>query len=296
MHPKTMLKNPLNRIRLRLPLFLLLLFFGQQYSIADEQKTIRFGILSIAQPARIFASWQPFADYMSQQLGQPVEIVVPRGFGKMKKTISEGKVDFFYINSLVFYRLKQEGKAVAVAQMQNIAGQTTSRSDIFVKRDSGIDSIDDLKDKNIAFVSPMGAGGYLAPRAFLYEFGLESGIETRESFTKNLSNTIHGVLLGDYDAGTMCGVNYKLMSKKIETGELKVIAISEEYPENVIGARNDLPEKQVQQFRDALLNMTETTEGKTILQDMQKMKIKSFIKYDEAMEAITERLLKTGKL
>jgi len=291
-----MLKNPVNRIRLSLPLFLLLLFFGQQYSIADEKKTIRFGVLSIAQPARIFANWQPFADYMSQQLGQPVEIVVPRGFGKMKKTISEGKVDFFYINSLVFYRLKQEGKAVAVAQMLNIAGQTTSRSDIFVKRDSGIDNIDDLKDKNIAYVSPMGAGGYLAPRAFLYEFGLKSGIETRESFTKNLSNTIHGVLLGDYDAGTMCGVNYKLMSKKIETGELKVIAISEEYPENVIGARSNLPEKQVQQFHDALLNMTETTEGKTVLQDMQKMKIKTFIEYDEAMEAITERLLKTGKL
>jgi len=292
---KTMPKLLFIPLRLSYPLLLLLLLLSQ-HSVAGEQKTIRFGVLSIAQPSRIFASWQPFADYMSQHLGRPVEIVVPRGFGKMKKIISEGKVDFFYVNSLVFYRLKQEGKAVAVAQMQNIDGNTTSRSDIFVKRGSGINNIDDLRDKNIAYVSPMGAGGYLAPRAFLYESGLQSGIETKEYFTKNLSNTIHGVLLGDYDAGTMCGVNYKLMSKKIKTGELRIIAMSELYPENVIGGRSGLSVGQLQQLRDTLLSMSENPEGKIILQQMQKMKINNFVEYDDAMESLTEKLLQTGKL
>ena len=128
--------------------------------MAEEVTPVRFGILSIAQPSRIFTKWQPFAEYMSKQLGRPVEIVVPRGFGKMQKTIANGDVDFFYINSYVFYRLKQEGKAVGVAQMENITGRTTSRSKLFVKSDSGINSIADLKGKKIAYVSPMGAGGY----------------------------------------------------------------------------------------------------------------------------------------
>lgn len=275
-------------------LFLILLCLGQQQSLAEEPSTIRFGVLSIAQPSRIFAKWQPFADYMSQQLGQPVEIVVPRGFGKMKKTIAEGGVDFFYVNSHVFYRLKQEGKAIAVAQMQNIDGKTTSRSEIFVKRGSGIDKIDDLKGKNIAYISPMGAGGYLAPRAYLYKSGLKSGIDNREIFTKNLSNSIHGVLLGDYDAATMCGVNYKLMSKKIETGELKVIAVSDDYPENLIGARSDLSPELIEQFRVQLLTMTEVAEGRTLLVNMHSMKIKSFIKYDESIEDMTRDLLKSA--
>ena len=118
--------------------------------MAEEVTPVRFGILSIAQPSRIFTKWQPFAEYMSKQLGRPVEIVVPRGFGKMQKTIANGDVDFFYINSYVFYRLKQEGKAVGVAQMENITGRTTSRSKLFVKSDSGINSIADLKGKKIA--------------------------------------------------------------------------------------------------------------------------------------------------
>lgn len=71
------------------------LCLGQQQSLADENPAIRFGVLSIAQPSRIFINWQPFADYMSKHLGQPVEIVVPRGFGKMKQDISNGKLIFF---------------------------------------------------------------------------------------------------------------------------------------------------------------------------------------------------------
>ncbi len=267
-----------------------------QLSLALEKPVIRFGVLSIAQPSRIFAKWQPFADYMAQQLQQPVEIVVPRGFGKMKQAIADGKVDFFYINSHVFYRLKKKGKAVAVAQMKNITGQTTSRSEVFVKRGSNINSTADLKGKNIAYVSPMGAGGYLAPRAFLYKAGLKGGIDNKESFTKNLSNSIHGVLLGDYDAAAMCGVNYKLMSRKIETGELHIIAASDPYPENLLAARADLSVDTIERFRHVVLNMTNTPNGIKLLEGMYSMKIKSFVKYDDKIEQLTKKLLEEGHI
>ena len=214
----------------------------------------------------------------------------------MKKTIAAGDVDFFYINSHVYFRLKQEGKAIAIAQMQNIAGKTTSRSEIFVRRDSDINDLNDLRDKTIAYVSPMGAGGYLAPRAYLNKSGLEGGKNINEIFTKNLSNSIHGVLLSDYDAAAMCGVNYKLMSKKIETGELKIIGISDRYPENIIGARSTLPSGLVEKFRNELLTMGDNSRGSELLKSMKSMKIKLFVKYDESMGELTQGLIKTGRL
>ena len=167
-------------------------------AIADSNDTdgLRFGVLSIAPPARIYAKWQPFTHYLSEQLGEPVSIIGPRGFGKMKQAASDGTVDLFYVNSHVFFRLKQAGEAVGLAQMQNIDGNVTSRSEIYVRADSDIDQIDQLKNKRIAFVSPMGAGGYLAPRAYLYSRGVITGEDSQEIFTKNLSNAIHQVLLG----------------------------------------------------------------------------------------------------
>ena len=231
-------------------LVLLAVLSGQ---VAAEQDAIRFGVLSIAPPARIHAKWQPFTRYLSEQLGQPVTIVVPRGFGKMKAAAANGQVDIFYVNSHVFFRLQQEGKAVGVAQMQNIAGKVTSRSEIYVRADSGIESIEQLKGKRIAFVSPMGAGGYLAPRAYLHKNGVT---DNKEIFTKNLSNSIHQVLLGDVDAGTMCGVNYRLMSQKVDTGELRIIGASEAYPENLIAARPDLDPVLQNRIRTIIDDMT----------------------------------------
>lgn len=257
---------------------------------------MRFGVLSIAPPARIHAKWQPFIKYVSERLGQPLSIVVPRGFGKMKQAVAAGEVDFFYVNSHVFYRLKQAGQAFGVAQMQNIAGKITSRSEIFVRSDSGIRDLAQLKGKRIAFVSPMGAGGYLAPRAFLYKGGIHTAQDSTEVFTKNLSTSIHKVLLKDLDAATMCGVNYRLMSRKIDTGELRVIGISDEYPENLIAARSDLDPGLVARFRGIVIHMTETPEGERVLDQMRAMKVRRFLPYDPAAESITHKLLEQAEL
>lgn len=256
---------------------------------------VRFGVLSIATPSRIYLEWQPFVDYVSSELGQPVEIVVPRGFKKMKNAAAKGEVDFFYINSHVLYRLKQEGKAEGVLQMQNIEGKVTSRSDIFVRSDSGITNVKQLQDKNFAFISPMGAGGYLAPRAYLYGQGINTKKETTEVFTKNLTTSLHKVLLGDVDAGTMCGVNFRLMQKKIDTGELKIIATSDDYPENVIAYRKGLSPALVKRFQQIVLNMPNTEKGRQTLKLMYSMKILKFLPYDSSIEKMTEKLIKQGE-
>jgi len=185
---------------------------------------------------------------------------------------------------------------VPVAQMENIAGNTTSRSALFVRKDSGIKTIEDLRGKQIAFVSPMGAGGYMAPRASLYESGLSGGKDYKEVFTKNLSNSIHGVLLGDYDAATMCGVNYELMGHKIKTGDLQIIATSQDYPENLIAARSELSSEKIRQFRSELLALDETEAGKKLLEEMSSMKIQNFVKYDKNMIDMTQQLLDAGHL
>lgn len=263
--------------------------------LVQATEPIRFGILSIAPPARIHAKWQPFVRYVSKQLGHEVKIVVPRGFKKMKAAAAAGKVDFFYVNSHVFYRLKQAGKAIDVGQMENITGSITSTSDIFVRNDSDIKTVEDLKGKSIAFVSPMGAGGYLAPRAYMYAKGVKTKNQTKEVFTKNLSNSIHQVLLGDINAGTMCGVNYKLMGKKMDTGELRIIGKSSPYPENVIAARSTIDKTLMNNFKKVVISMPDSIEGQKVLILMHSMKIKRFLAYDVKSEELTKKLLSVGQ-
>ena len=262
---------------------------------AATLKEINLGILSLSPPLKTYKNWKPFATYLAKETGIPVRVVAPRGFGKLKKMAESNQVDLFYVNSHIFYLLKQADKAVAIAQMENIADSTTSQSSIFVRSDSHIDNVSQLKGKTFAFVSPMGAGGYLAPRAFLYQQGLKTREETTELFTKNLTNSIYDVLLGKADAATMCGVNYQLMSEKIDTGELKVIASSGLYPENVLAARADLPRDLITRLQSIIISMPDSSEGRAVLKAMQKMKIKQFIPYDPDIEHLTRDLLKSGE-
>ncbi len=124
---------------------------------ASEILPIRFGVLSIAQPARIFAKWTPFVKHLETQLGRPVVIVVPKGFSKMKQAVANKEVDFFYVNSHVFYRLKQEGRALAVAQMQPWLDGTTvslnNQNQVTMFHKGTMDTYSDIRYKTVNIYS-----------------------------------------------------------------------------------------------------------------------------------------------
>lgn len=272
--------------------FILLLASNAQ---ANDVVKIKFGIVTLGTPSQKYAQWHAFADYLKVKTGFDIEIVAPKGFQAFEKTIDRGAVDIFFTNSFIFYQLKQKGKALGLAQMQNIDGSTMSHSKIFVRSDSGINKIEDLKGKSFSFVSPVGAGGYLAPRAMFQKYGINTKKDLTENFTRNVASSIHSVILDDAQAGTMCGINYRLMSKKLDTAELKIIATSDDYPEGLIGANPDLSESIREKLKYSILGMRQDKKGKEILQTMQKtygMKIGQFIKYDAKVEKITQALVK----
>ena len=262
---------------------------------AQQNDTIKMGVITLASPAKTFRQWRLFAEYLGAKLDRKVEIVVPKGFKKIKKSVENKSLDIFFINSYIFYRLKQQGQAKALVQMSNIDDSVFSRSVLFVRSDSGIEKLKELKGEKVAFVSPVGAGGYLAPRASFYKAGIKTKTQTDEEFTLNLTSSLHKVLLGDVKVGTMCSINYKLMSQRMNIGELKVISESEKYPEALFGARTDLPEDLKKDIAKIMIEMHEDEEGKKILSPLKALKIKKFVAYDEGIEQYTQSLIKEGE-
>lgn len=241
---------------------------------------IRMAILMPAPAKKIHKNWQPLADYLTKAMGQTVTIVTPRGLDQAKAALA--KVDFVYANSYLYSLLAAESKVTAVAQMKNTGGNIYSQGRFLVRNDSAITSIKDIKGKKVALISRFGAGSYLAPRASFAKSGLNIDKDVNVEYTKNLKKAAYMVMLGEADVAVMCGVNYDILSKRIDTGDLRVFDMTDKFPEAVMFTPQDPNSTLVKRFREALLANNDKRDK--ALNPLHGMKIGTFVKYDPAVE------------
>lgn len=274
-----------------LSLCLLCYALGAIQNPAVAQQTYHFAVVSPASPSRLHAVWETFRARLSDRLDAEVELVFPKGIDQVEGMLDNDEIDLIYLNSYLYYLLKQKNKLTPLAQMLNIEGKTISVGRFIVRADSNIRSIEDLRGQKLALISPLGAGAYLAPRAYLTGFGMDIEKDTDLVFTGDLKKSVYSVLLGDAAAATMCGVNYKILQHKLDLNELVIIDSTHPFPEPLIAARTDLASARLQLLRQAILDIPYTDAGRTALVPLGDIKIQSFIEYDPAIEAMTENLL-----
>jgi len=108
--------------------------------------------------------WQPTVDYLNQKLPKyhftllPIE---PTRVDHIKKLLSLKKIDFLITQPAIYTELKYTHNVNAILTMANKYKMSTFGSVIITHKNSGIKSIEDLKNRDIAAVAPFGFGGWL---------------------------------------------------------------------------------------------------------------------------------------
>lgn len=255
---------------------------------ATQDGEIKMAILMPAPPKKIHQKWQPLAEYLSKELGLTVKIVTPRGPEAAKAALKQ--VDFVYANSYLYNLLAAESNLSAVAQMKNTGDSIYSQGRFLVRSDSDINSIKDLKGKKIALISRFGAGSYLAPRASLAKQGLDIDKDVSVEYTKNLKKAAYMVMLGEADTAVMCEVNYEILSKRIDTGDLRFFDKTDTFPEAVMFSPHKANSAIFKRFKKALL--ADNAKREQALKPLHDMKIGTFIDYDPSVKIRIDELMK----
>lgn len=261
-----------------------------QIAFASQDNKLTIGVVVPGPPKFVFKVWQPVADYIKKTTGQDAEIKVIKGFDRIKNAVEKKQVDVFYADAYIYYLLDQQELVEPVVQVENLKGSIMTRSAVFVHKSSGVKTLEDLKTRKVAFVNPTSLGGYIAPRALLHKNGIDTTKDVDTVFTKNLVNSLHKTLLQDVAAGSMCNLKFKLMSRKIEVGDLQTIALSEEYPENLIAARKGIDQDKLQKVAEAFRSLNTNEPGLKVLKGMKPMKIKRFVTYDPVIMDVIRNL------
>lgn len=266
------------------------------FATQDGGSVIKFAVVSPAPASRLHNIWTPFIEHLSKQLGTQIELVIPRGFKNIEQSIRNKNIDAIYINSYAFLLFKQKNILNPIAQMQNINGLTTSEGRILVRSDSKLKSIKDLQGKKVSLISPLGAGSYLAPKAYFEKNGMEIGKDINVEYSKDLKKSVYSVLLGEASAAVMCGVNYNILTKKLNMKELSILDSTDKFPEAVIAVNASISPAISKKLKNHIINMKESEQGRKALSMLNNIKIESFIEYDVNIENITKRLMKQAKL
>lgn len=227
---------------------------------------------------------RPLAAYLSEKLGLKVRMTMLSRYGDIIDRFSERHLDgaFFgiFTGVLAIDKLQVE----PVARPVNLDGKSTVRSYIFAKKNSGIKTVADMKDKRIVFVDRATVTGYLFAIAYLRENGVKD-IDRyfREySFTGSHSSVIYSVLDNRADIGAVKSKAFNMMFGKDPAlgNELSVLARSGELPDTTLCLRKGLPAEIKLKIRDILLNMDKDPKGLEALRKFEALKFVPAAKED----------------
>ena len=201
------------------------------------------------------------AEYLGQQLGRPVQVRVGSNYEEHIGFVGQDAVDIAYMGPAAYVAVVERfGPKPILARVQT-RGKPYLGGVIFVRRDSDIRQLSDLKGKRFAFGDPESTTGSIMPRYVLRENGIALRDFASVSHIVSHDNVVLGVLAGDFDAGVVRGEIYDEMADR----GLRRLADLPSVSEHLFVTRANLPPHDVQRLRQALLQLGASADGQRIL-------------------------------
>jgi phosphonate transport system substrate-binding protein len=286
-------------------LILLLLTGGVLNCRAGEGgKSLAVGRID-SMPVRAEMALRPLAAHLATQLGdlgfEGGKTVVAEGIPSMTGHLEEGTVDIIIASPYPTMRFLQ-GRSARPLLMASRHGLSEYRSYLFVRKESGIGSLEDLKGKTISFISPDSTAGYLLPLLSLREAGLEPArLEAADApvppgktgyvFAGEEVNISPWVFYGKTDAGVFPSTLWErqMVNPEAYRREFVVIDKSASVPWIFASAREGLDAGETERIREELLRMHETDAGERVL---RAYGVDRFMSIPEGTVETLEALLK----
>jgi phosphonate transport system substrate-binding protein len=199
--------------------------------------------------------------FLSQQLGTPVEVIIPLSGAVIEEGLANGTIDLAYVSGGTMYQVAEK-KIASVLLAGEIDGKTTYQSYWVALKEKPYTSVAELKGKPVAFSSKTSTSGYLIPHWDLIQKGLLSPHQDPEAFfgTGNVwygtgyVSAVERVLSGEAEAAA---VSYYVLDKDKhlspeQRARLKKVCEQGPVPTHALAVRTTLPASDQEKLRAAL--------------------------------------------
>ena len=204
--------------------------------------------------------------YLNQHLPYKVRMETTRDFNSFWANVAQKRYDLVHFNQNQ-YLIAHAKFGYQIILKNEEFGSSSIASIIVARKDSGINTLQDLKGKKIAFGGDDTAMmSFLIPKRMLQDAGLPATSYISD-FARNPPNALMAVYIGRADA---CGIGDAVlksnsMAQRINLDELKIIAQSNSYPHLAWAVNDSMDETRKTQITALLLDLNNSSAGKAIL-------------------------------
>ncbi len=249
---------------------------------------LTFGSVSL-DPAWEHEVFEPFADHVCSQMADVGighgRVVVVDSLNRMAEEVRRGEVDVF-IDSPFPVAFVGQRTEVSILLRRWKRRSAVYRGVLFVRADSGIGSVADLRGNMVSFGAPYSTSSYLLPKAELGMMGHELDAFQDAAatvaagrigyvFSNDAETTMIWVLEKRIAAGAVNRHYYEELAG-VRADELEIIHVTRELPRNLVCVRGDLDPAVGGRLRQVLLALDRNLAGREVLEAFEET-----VRFDE---------------
>jgi phosphonate transport system substrate-binding protein len=220
--------------------------------------TLNVALLPDESPATIIRRNKPLKNYLESALKRDIKLIVTTDYSSMIEAMRRGQIDVGYFGPLSYILLKERMPGATPFAAKIEGGKPTYRAVLITAADSGIERIEDLKGKIVAFGDPASTSSHLIPRTLILKRGgLRAGKDYEPVFVGAHDAVALNVQNGNAQAGGLSKTIFEALCEQgtINRQKIKVLAESDPCPNYPWVFRSDLEPELQSEISRALFDL-----------------------------------------
>jgi len=236
---------------------------------ATPQVLLRISVLPTQSETEQEKMIAPLKAHLEKVLGKPVEFLIAKDYKDNVDMLVDGRANAAYTGAVSYFEALERGAKVKpiAAPIDKFTNRPWYRACMITAANSDIKTLQDLKGKRVAFVSPSSTSGYLLPLAALKQ----AGIDPNRDFAAVMFGGSHSKTEALLEAGTVDAIATNIPSylKRQTLGKLtpqnsRAFWKSQPVPHSPFLVSTDLPPEMIEKLKEAFLTVPEGLEDKLI--------------------------------
>ncbi len=236
-----------------------------------DPDTLIFAYTPVEDPSVYKTAWADFLTHLEKETGKKVQFFPVQSNAAQIEAMRSGRLHIAGFNTGSNPIAVNCAGFRSFTIMSGLDGDFGYEMEILTYPGSGIEKVEDIKGRTLAFTAPTSNSGFKAPSALLKaEFGMLPDRDFKTTFSGKHDNSILGVANKDYEAASIANSVKIRMIKRgvVKEDQLKVLYKSQTFPTTGYGVVYNLKPSLAKKIEDAFFNFV--WEGTSLKEEFEK--------------------------